>query len=197
MGVAGSIAVPAAVSEAPGLQWRRRWWVLGALLLLIGAILSRSLWVLNFAHVFAGLLWTGTDIFMGFILGPIMRQLELPVRRALIVRLMPHMLFYMPTVAIFTGTSGWFLAQQFGFLDLPWPQRWWLVAAGGLVVVMTIQGFGILLPTNLRVYLELRKVQPDGERIARWMRTYVRVVAMQAVLQVLTILVMARLATGV
>jgi uncharacterized membrane protein len=197
MGVAGPISVPSAGAAVPGIQWQRQWWVLGALILLIGAILSRSLWVLNFAHVFSGLLWTGTDIFMGFILGPIMRQLDLPVRRALIVRLMPRMLFYMPTMSIVTSTSGWYLAQQFGFLDLPWPQRWWLVAAGVLVLIMTIQGFGILLPTNLRVYLELRKERPDGEKIARWMRTYVRVVAMQAVLQVLTILVMARLATGV
>ena len=32
--------------------------------------------------------------------------------------------------------------------------------------------FGILLPTNLRVYRELRKERPDGDRIQRWMRRY-------------------------
>ena len=197
MTLAGPIQAQTMEQPIPGIQVTRQWWVLVALGLLVAAIVSGSLWVLNYAHVFSGLLWTGTDIFMGFVLGPTMRQLDLASRRALITRLMPRMLFYMPTVAIFTSTSGWFLAQQLGFLGLPFPQRWWLIAAGVLVLLMTVQGFGILLPTNLRVYFELRKQRPDGEKIRRWMQTYVRVVALQGLMQLATIAVMARLATGV
>ena len=41
----------------------------------------RHLWLLDFVHVFSSLLWTGIDLFMGFVLGPILRRVGLPVRR--------------------------------------------------------------------------------------------------------------------
>ena len=44
---------------------------------------------------------------------------------------------------------------------------------------MFIQGLGILLPTNLRIYFEMRKNKPDISRIQRLMRMYVKVVAIQ------------------
>ncbi|MBI4493589.1 MAG: hypothetical protein HY690_12435 [Chloroflexi bacterium] len=186
----------AAEQPAPGIRIRNEWWVLVALGIMVAAIQSRDYWFLNFVHVFTGLLWTGTDIFMGFILGPILRQVDLPARRAIITRLMPRMLFYMPTMAIVTTTSGYYMADQFGFLRVPFPQQWWLLAAYAIVAILTVQGFGILLPTNLRVYFEVQKPQPDGARIQRWMRRYVRVVGMQGVMQVAIVLIMARLATG-
>jgi hypothetical protein len=56
---------------------------------------------------------------------------------------------------------------------------------------MLIQGLGILLPTNLRVYYELRKSEPDMARIQRLMRRYVKVVATQAIHQFVIIFIMA------
>ena len=190
-----AVAVPEAGLRT-SIRIQDQWWVLVARVILVGAIESQERWFLNFVHVFAGILWTGTDIFMGFVLGPIMKRLELPARRALITRLMPKMIFYMPTVAIVTGTSGWYLVEQLGYLGVPFPFRWWPIAALALVAVMTVQGLGILLPTNLRVYFEIGKDQPDGAKIQGWMQTYVRVVALQVLMQVATILVMARFGTG-
>ncbi len=171
-------------------------WVGLALAVMIWAINSDQPWFLNFIHVMAGVLWTGIDLFMGFVLGPIMRRVPLEARRAIICRLMPKMLFLMPTLAAITGTAGWYLARDRGYLDLPYPAFGWVAAALAIVTVLTIQGVGILLPTNLKVYLELRKATPDGSRIARWMRLYVRVVAFQGALQVAIIIVMARFVTG-
>jgi hypothetical protein len=71
-----------------------------------------------------------------------------------------------------------------------------VVAALAIVTVLTVQGFGILLPTNIRVYLEMRKREPDFEKIGRWMRRYVFFVGIQGVMQVAIIVVMARFATG-
>jgi len=42
----------------------------------------------------------------------------------------------------------------------------------------------------------MQKPRPDGEKIGRWMHTYVRVVGVQGVMQVAIIVVMARFATG-
>src|SRR5580700_8714400 len=78
------------------------------------AIASHDHWFLNFVHVICGVLWTGIDLFMGFVIGPILRKVGLSVRREIIVRLVPRTLFLMPALSIITGTTGWFLAQGSG-----------------------------------------------------------------------------------
>jgi hypothetical protein len=186
-----SIATETKVEGSGLVQWRYLAYAAAAIAVMIGAVLWRDLWFLNFIHVISGLLWTGVDLFLGFIIGPTMRQLDLPARRALAMRLTPRTLFLLPTLAIITTTAGWYLAQELGYLDLPWPQFWWVVAALIIVSLLSLQGFGFLLPTNLRVLFELQKPEPDNQKIARLMHRYVRAVAFQGVLQVLIIVVMS------
>jgi hypothetical protein len=171
-------------------------WVAAAFAVLAAAIVIGNLWLLNFVHVIAGVMWTGIDLFMGFVVGPILRASPFEARRALITRLTPKTLFIMPTLSISTGTSGWFLASKLGFLDLPYPQFGWVVGALIIVAILTIQGLGYLLPTNLRVYFELRKPKPDGAKISALMSRYFYVVAFQGAMQVAIIVIMARFATG-
>jgi hypothetical protein len=171
-------------------------WVAAALGVMGAVIAAGDLWMLNFVHVMAGLLWTGIDLFMGFVVGPVLRGVPLAARRAIVCRLMPKLLFLLPTLATITGTAGYVLASRMGFLDQDFPARWWVIAALGIITVLTVQGFGLLLPTNLMVYFELRKPAPDLPRIGRLMRRYVRAVAFQGVLQVAIIVVMARFVTG-
>jgi hypothetical protein len=135
--------------------------------------------------VLAGLLWTGIDLFMGFVLGPIIRQLDLAARRALITRLMPRTIFLMPTLATITG-----------FLALSYPGKAWVVASLVIIAFLSLQGLGFLLPINVRICLELQKDQPDLARIGRWTRSYLRVTALQGAMQVAMIAIMARFATG-
>ena len=160
------------------------------------AILHEGLWLLNFVHVMSGVLWTGIDLFLGFVVGPILRRQSWEMRRSFTAALVPRTMVLMPTLAIVTGTSGWFLAQRMGYLDLAYPEFWWVVAALVIITILTVQGLGILTPTNILVYLEMQKAAPDAEKIGRWMRTYVRVVAMQGVMQVAIIVVMARFGAG-
>jgi uncharacterized membrane protein len=163
---------------------------------LIVAILTANFLLLNYVHVFTSMLWTGTDIFMAFLLGPILRGVSLSTRKEVISWLMPKMVFYMPTVASVTTTAGYFLASKMGLITLQTPVLYWITAVLIIVVAMLIQGLGILLPTNLRVYYELRKSEPDMARIRRLMRRYVKVVATQAILQFVIIFIMANFATG-
>lgn len=189
-------ALPAA-EIGPGINpWNLVWCAL-ALVVLGIAIASPSLWLLTFVHVFSGVLWTGIDLFMGFVVGPIMRLIPPPARRAMALRLMPKMLFLLPTLSALTGTAGWFLAVRMGFVAMPWPQFAWVAAALVIITLLTIQGLGILLPANLMVYFELRKPRPDVARIARLMRVYVYSVALQGAMQVAIIVIMTRFATGI
>ena len=167
-----------------------------AIAAMIAAILSPSLWLLDFVHVMTGALWTGIDLFMGFVIGPVLRRVTLDTRRAMIAGIIPRTLILMPTLSVVTSTAGWFLALRLGFLDRGYPEFWWVIAALLIVTVLTVQGLGYLLPMNLKLYFEIQKPAPDPAKLQRWMRTYVRVVGVQGVMQVAIIVVMARFATG-
>jgi uncharacterized membrane protein len=192
-----SEAVAASAGDVGAIDLRNLIWVALALAILVVAIVANNVWALNFLHVMCGVLWTGIDLFMGFVVGPIIRRLPFEARRAVIVKLLPKTLFLMPTLAIVTGTAGWYHARQLGFLDLPWPQYGWVLAALIIVVILTVQGLGVLLPTNLFAYLEMRKPAPDLSRIGRLMSRYVYATAFQGVLQVAIIMVMAKFVTGI
>jgi hypothetical protein len=179
------------------IRWHYLWYVALALGVMIAAIESNDRWFLNFVHVMSGVMWTGIDLFMGFVIGPVLRAAPGPARREIIIRLVPRTLFLLPTLATITGTTGWYLAKYLGYLDLPWPQFGWVAAALTLVLLMAVQGTGILLPTNLWVCFQLQKPSPDYEKIGRVMRYFFYLVAFQGVMQIVTIVIMARFVTGI
>lgn len=174
------------VSPLPTISVRSNIWITVPIGTLIVAILIANFLLLNYVHVFTSMLWTGTDIFMAFLLGPILRGVSLSTRKEVISWLMPKMVFYMPTVASVTTTA----ASKMGLITLQTPVLYWISAVLIIVVAMLTQGLGILLPTNLRVYYELRKSEPDMARIQRLMRRSVKVVATQAILQFVIIFIM-------
>jgi hypothetical protein len=187
-----------AAETAEGLiRWRYLPWALAALAVMIAAIVAGNIWLLDFVHVFSSLLWTGVDLFMGFVLGPILRRVDLSVRRDIVRRLTPRTLFLMPTVSIISGTTGWFLAVALGYTALDWPAYWWVATALILVTLMTIQGLGFLTPVNVYVCLELQKREPDMNKISFWMRWYFYAVALQGLMQVAIIVVMTRFRAGI
>lgn len=188
-----------AVAEMPGgfIRWQYLCAALAAIAVMILAIKLGNIWLLDFMHVFSSLLWTGIDLFMGFVLGPILRRVDISARREIARRLTPRTLFLMPTVSIISGTTGWFLAVQFGYTGLDWPQYGWVAAALALVALMTVQGLGFLTPVNVFVCFELQKDHPDAIKISKWMNRYFLAVAAQGVMQVAIIVVMTRFRAGI
>lgn len=178
------------------IRWRYVAWALLAIAAMIAAIRIGNFWLLNFTHVFSSLLWTGIDLFMGFVLGPILRRADIAVRRDVVRQLTPRTLFLMPTISIIAGTTGWFLAVQLGYTALAWPQFGWVAAALALVTLMTIQGLGFLTPVNVFVCLELQRDKPDLGKISRWMNRYFYAVALQGTMQIAIIIVMTRFRAG-
>jgi len=178
------------------LQWHYLGYAATAIAVMAAAIILGNLWFLNFIHVFSALLWTGIDLFMGFVLGPILRKVDVSVRREVVGRLTPRTLFLMPTISIIAGTTGWFLAVDLGYTALPWPQFGWVAAALVLVTLMTIQGLGFLTPVNVLVCLELQNSKPDLAKVSRWMRWYFYAVSLQGSMQLAIIIVMTRFRMG-
>ena len=183
-------------NEPPRISVRTNIWIVIPIGALIVAIFSASLLLLNYVHVFTAILWTGTDIFMAFLLGPVLRNVGLSTRKEIISWLMPKMVFYMPTVAAVTTTAGYFIASKVGLITLQPPVVYWVATVLIIVSAMFIMSLDILLPTNLRIYSEMRKSEPDMSKIQKLMKKYVKVVAIQTVMQFAIIFIMAEFSTG-
>ena len=83
-----------------------------------------------------------------------------------------------------------------GLLTLQSPIVYWVSTVLIIVSAMFIMGLGILLPTNLRIYFEMKKSEPEMHKIQKLMKKYVKVVAIQTVMQFVIIFIMAEFATG-
>ncbi len=130
---------------------------------LIFALNFGSLKVLNYVHILTGVLWTGIDLFMGLVLGPVLGGMEPQGRADLFRRLIPRMTFLMPVLAAVAITSGLEMAQRLGWsLTSPWVLTALIIAG-----LLTLQGFGLLLPVEIRIFKQLLSDTPDIDRISR------------------------------
>lgn len=163
---------------------------------MIVAFATANFFLLNWIHVLSGALWTGADLFMGFMLGPVMRKLEPPQRAAVVGYLVPRTMLYFPMVSLTASTAGWFLASKLGYLTSGTPQFPWAVAALVIVTLLTIQGLGIFLPNSIRMYLELHKPQPDRDLVGRLARINFSLAGLQGIFQVGIIVVMSHFVVG-
>ena len=164
-------------------------------LTLIIGIATNRLWILDFYHVVGGGLWTAIDLFVGFIVGPILGTLSIPARMEFSRKFMPKMLVLMPTLVIMTLAAGWQLARHQGFVLSSDKHHVWVVASMIVVGVMAVVALGILEPANIAVLYELRKPQPNGERIGRLMKRFLYTDGLTGAMQVATLIVMTRIAT--
>jgi hypothetical protein len=162
---------------------------------LVVAIGGDWAWALTFYHVVGGALWTSIDLFVGFVIGPILRKMPVPARVEFTTRFMPMMLVIMPTVVTMTLGAGFQLARQSGHLSTSDPRHAWVVVSMCVVGVMAVVALAILSPANLAVLFELRKPQPDPLVVAGLMRRFVYAAGVTGAMQVATLVIMTRLAS--
>jgi hypothetical protein len=162
---------------------------------LVIAIAGNWPWALTFYHVVGGALWTSIDLFVGFVIGPILRKMPIPARVEFTTRFMPMMLVIMPTVVTMTLGAGFQLARLSGHLSTADPRHAWVVVSMGVVGVMAVVALAVLSPANLAVLFELRKPQPDPVVVANLMRRFVYAAGITGAMQVATLVIMTRLAS--
>jgi len=203
----------------------------------------------TYVHVMAGTLWTGTDLFIGAVLGPVIGGLDDEQSAAVFQRLTPKTAFLLPSLAFVTIAGGITLAQRIGIFPhveswlalftavnvIPillllgwrleaWDDRRWqvpfaLATAGSLVwvavtidgfgmteptvavalvlvTILSVQGFGFLLPGELRMYREMRSADPDPSVIAAIGKQNAMLGGVQGLFQLLLILDMVYLRYG-
>jgi hypothetical protein len=147
--------------------------------------------LLDYTHVICGGTWTGIDIFMGLVMSRVMRGLTPEARAEVVKRLVPVMLFLMPALASVAITAGIYLAQRLGVLNFQSPL---IIAAVVIVIILSVQGFGIIMPTEIILFIELMKPNPNRDKVVRLGMRNIKVSGFQAIFQIAIIYVMANLA---
>lgn|SRR3972149_3245443 len=154
------------------------------------AMAMESLALLNYVHIMTGALWTGIDLFMGFVIGPVLGAMDPRQRAEVFKHLIPKMTFLMPMLSGVTIFAGVQLAQRLGLLTFASP---WIVAALIITAILVVQGFGLLLPNEIRIFKQLVSRTPDVDRIVRLGMQNARLAGFQGVFQLAIIFVMANL----
>jgi hypothetical protein len=170
--------------------------IVGAILVfLVISIAANWQWALMFYHVAGGGLWTGIDLFVGFVIGPILGRLSIPARAEFASKFMPMMVLIMPTLVVMTLAAGFQVAVNLGNLNPDSVNHAWLVASFAVVGVMATVALGVLEPANVAVLFEMNKPRPNGEIIARLMRRFVFAAGITGAMQIATLLIMTRITT--
>jgi hypothetical protein len=162
---------------------------------LVVTIATNQLWAIDFFHIVGGGMWTALDLFLGFVIGPILGRLSIPARTEFTKRFMPKMVVIMPTLVVCTLAAGWQLARHEGDLLSSYSHHGWVVASFIVVAIMAVIALGVLEPANIAVLFELKKPQPNGEVIGRLMRRFIFTAGITGAMQVATLVIMTRLAT--
>jgi len=163
---------------------------------LVAAIATNSRWALDFFHVAGGGIWTALDLFLGFVLGPILGRLSIPARVELTKRLMPKLVLIIPVLVTMTLAAGFQLARYNGMLDTSFPQHAWVVASFAVVGVMAVIAIGLLEPANIAVLFELKKPRPNPAVIERLMKRFLYCAGILGVMQIATLVIMTKLASS-
>jgi hypothetical protein len=165
-------------------------------ILLIAAIAANELWPLAFFHFVGGASWTIIDLFLGFVLGPIMGKLSVPARVEFTTRLMPKMVLIMPTVVTMTLAAGWQLGVHMGTVDSNYFNHGWTVASYIVVGIMAVIALGLLEPANIAVLVELKKPRPNPQVIEQLMKRFIYCAGILGAMQLITLVIMTKLTVG-
>lgn len=201
-----TIAEPVAVAPPAGVATRPRDFqivpvkgipivvvVIGGM---IAAIATNSSWAIDFYHVVGGALWTALDLFLGLVLGPIIGSMTIPARIEFVTRLMPKMVLLMPTVVTTTLAAGWQLGVHLGTVQSSYYNHAWTVASFIVVGIMAVIALGLLEPANIAVLIELKKPKPNPQVIERLMKRFIYTAGATGLMQVATLVIMAKLTVG-
>jgi hypothetical protein len=161
--------------------------------LLVIILLAHNFYFLEYFHVVAGSMWTGMDVILGIFFSYVMRGLDNFEKTRISMRLTPTMLYFMPAISSTTITAGIYTALA---LHIPFSSSY-IIAALVISAILFVEGIGIFLPNELRVYNEILHGAKNTEKIVRLTMLNLKLSLVQVIFQIAIILIMAHFAVGV
>ncbi len=160
---------------------------------LVVVVIINKVWPLVFMHVAFGAGWTIIDLFLGFVIGPILGSMSIPARIEFSVKFMPKMVVLMPAIVTATLVAGWQLSTNLGTNLTAYPDHGWVVASFIVVGVMGIVALGLLEPANIAVLIELKKPRPNPQVIERLMKRFIYAAGITGIMQIATLVIMTKI----
>lgn len=161
--------------------------------ILVIILYGKDFYFLEYFHVLTGSIWTGMDLVLGLFFAYVMKGLNNEERTKIAMRLTPTMLFFMPAISAVTITAGVYTAIG---LNIPFSSSY-IIGALVISAILFVQGIGIFLPNELRVYNEIRRGAKDVNKIVRLTMFNLKLSLSQVVFQIIIITLMAHFAVGV
>ena len=124
---------------------------------LVYAIHSESIWLLVILHVGGGATWMVLDVFLGFVLGPILGSMPVESRVQIAVRLLPRTVLIMPTAVTLTLAGGLALGIHTYAVPADSSVHNWIVASYVIGAFLEVTALGFLQPANIAVLAELKR----------------------------------------
>lgn len=165
-----------------------------AVVLIVG-IRSRNLWLLQVLHVGGGATWMVLDVFLGFVLGPILNTQTFTARISIASKLLPKMLLLMPTAVTMTLAAGWVLGSLLGNTQPGSPAYRYIVASYFLAAILEVTALGFLQPANVAVMFEIKQPHPNPEVVGSLMKRFVFAARVLGIAQIGILLLMTRIAS--
>ena len=124
------------------------------ILALVATLATNEIRHLTYVHVMAGVLWTGIDLFIGAIVGPVVGSMDPEGRAGFFRKFTPKMTFLMPVLSAVTIVGGIVLAQRLGYFPNADP---WLaiMTAATLIPVVVLVGYQFDALTDSRTLAAL------------------------------------------
>ena len=132
---------------------------------------------LRFVHFFAGIMWIGLLYFFNFVQVPLVKELDAPVKQALLPKLGRRALFWFRWSALVTVLVGWlyFFSRWIldGYSDLA-ASGWWYysILAGGLLgTFMLLNVWGVIWRYQKKIIAGMEGAlagKPAPQEMAVW-----------------------------
>jgi glycosyltransferase involved in cell wall biosynthesis len=152
------------------------------------AFLSRSLLLLDYVHVLIGAVWIGIDVFLGLLFSSVVRTIDQQSKIDIGRRMIPMILFFIPSASIVTPIAGYVLSVWEGIFSLTSHLFIAIIALGFVIVVIS---FFLILPSSLGLLREVSKNTSDSYIISRQLLLISKWAFLQLIFQIAIVSLMA------
>ncbi len=140
---------------------------------------------LDYVHVLLAAIWTGTDLFLGFIFYIVISGMDETLRYRIAVRLLPMTMFFIPGVSVIVPVAGYALAVREGIFTLD-PLFISILVISAILILLS---YSIILTSSIFIYRH--NDETNKSEISRRLGIISTAASIQLVLQIAIISLMA------
>ncbi len=153
----------------------------------IASLIIPGILILDYVHVLFGALWTGVDVFLGFIFFIVLSGMEDKLKSDIAFRLIPMLLYFIPAISVLTPLLGFALALRENIFTL----NFIFIAIITISIVLGLVSFVVIVPAMYKIYKGFKNNSVNENRNGKFLMRVTKAATLQMVLQIIIISLMA------